>query len=458
MRDSRLQPEHLARSILKVSDSPFFGGGDFLRTMLGDLVRMMPTGPGLQWQLAYQIAAQIASGQGADANPDPIERIRFEELSAIAELHVAEVTGMPTSPSGGPVRLVPANRNEWARRILDTWRPVLDSLALVLGPAEPTGDAGTPGSGGDVAGAGSSGDVGGPGSTGDFGLPDPFGTDGGLGAGLGAGSDEDDDDDAMDDLLGQWATAMFPAMTAWQVGSVAGHLAERALGPYGVPLAPAPSNELLVVSANIAQVADDWSLVLDDLRLWLCAHEIAYHTVLSRPAVATRIADLVIDHAQRVRPDAATMGQLLQGADPTDMASFAQIFGDPSALLPGSTSAELERVRAELDAITAAVAGYAEHVTTVIAGRLIGNTTPIGEAMRRRRVSRGDGETVAESFFGLRLDQAQIDRGAHFVEGVLERSGELQLAKMWTDTVSLPTPAEVDAPGLWLARLDLPSD
>jgi putative hydrolase len=421
-----------------VSDTPFFGGGDFLRTMLGDLVRMMPTSPGLQWQLAYQLASQIASGQGVDANPDPIERIRFQELSAIAELHVAEVTGMPVSPSGGSVRLVPASRTEWAHRILDTWRPVLDRLALALGPTDQT----------EVATTGPDGDV-----KGDAGATDPFSDSGGL-----VGNSDIEDDTAMDELLGQWATAMFPAMTAWQVGSVAGHLAERALGPYGVPLAPAPGNELLVVSANIASVADDWSLVLDDLRLWLCAHEIAFHTVLSRPAVSARIADLVIDHAERVRPDADTIGQLLQGADPTDMASFAQLLGDPTALLPGTANAELDRVRAELDAITAAVAGYAEHVTAVIAGRLIGNTTPIGEAMRRRRVSRGDGETAAASLFGLSLDQAQIDRGARFVAGVLERSGELQLAKMWTDAASLPTPAEVDAPGLWLARLDLPSD
>ena len=96
------------RSISEVSDTPFFGGGDFLRSMLGDLVRMMPTGTGLQWQLAYQLAAQIASGGAPDANPDPIERIRFEELCAIAELHVAEVTGMPISPSGGSVRSSPS--------------------------------------------------------------------------------------------------------------------------------------------------------------------------------------------------------------------------------------------------------------------------------------------------------------------------------------------------------------
>jgi putative hydrolase len=426
-----------------VSDSPFFGGGDFLRSMLGDLVRMMPTGPGLQWQLAYQLASQIASGGEPDANPDPIERIRFEELSTIAELHVAEVTGMPISLGTGSVRLVPASRVDWARRILEIWHPVLDQLVAVLAPSDlASSDVGGEGTGAD-------GIAGHPGPDAPL---DPLER---LPADFGEGVD---DGDEMGALLGQWAAAMFPAMTAWQVGSVAGHLAERALGQYDVPLAPAPGNELLVVSANLAAVAADWSLPIDDLRLWLCVHELAYHAILSRPAVSDRIASLVIEHAERVRPDADALTQLLQQADPTDMASFAEILGDPSALQPAPANAALERVRAQLDAVTASVSGYAEYVTGIIANRLIGNTTPIGEAMRRRRVSRGDGEKVAETLFGLRLDQTQIDRGARFVTGVLERSGELQLAKMWTDAVNLPTPAEVDAPGLWLARLDLPTD
>jgi putative hydrolase len=436
-----------------VSDSPFFGGPDFLRGMLGDLVRMMPSGPGLQWQLAYQLAHQIAAADGGDVNPDPIERIRFEELSAIAELHVTEVTGMPVAPSGGAVRLLPVSRADWAHRILDTWKGVLDRLATVLAPP------GAP-AGGDHTGETTSGDGStGAGAAGGLAAPDSgFGELADLLSRGASGGDDFDEPDEMATLLGQWATAMFPAMTAWQIGSVAGHLAERAIGQYDVPLAPAPDNELFVVSANIAAVAEDWSLALDDLRLWLCAHEIAYHAVLSRPAVAQRIADLVVDHAERVRPDTATLGRLLQEADPTDMSSFAQLLGDPSALVPDTANEPLERVRAELDAVTAAVSGYAEHVTGIIASRLIGNTTPIGEAMRRRRVSRGDGETVAESLFGLRLDQAQMDRGEHFVAGVLERSGEQQLATMWNDSARLPTPAEVDAPGLWLARLDLPAD
>lgn len=440
-----------------MSDTPFFGGGDFLRNLLGDLVRMMPSGPGMQWQLAYQLAGQIASGGKPDANPDPIERIRFEELSAIAELHVAELTGMAVSPAGGNVRLVPASRLEWARRILEIWHPVLDRLVAVLGPdADESGERRGEGAGGQGRqGMSSPGDSG----------PEDLGSLAGLGLedldpeGLGSDDLEPEDGEAeMEALFEQWASAMFPAMTAWQVGSVAGHLSETALGPYEVPLAPAGGNELLVVSGNLAKVAADWSLPIDDVRLWLCVHEMAYHAVLSRAAVAERIAGLVVEHAQRVRPDADSIGKLLQQADPTDMSSFARALGDPSALLQGESSGVLLQVRAELDAVTAAVAGYAEHVTNTIAKRLVGNTTPIGEAMRRRRVSRGDGERAAEMLFGLRLDQAQVDRGDRFVAGVIERSGERQLATMWTAAERLPTPAEVDAPGLWLARLDLPDD
>jgi uncharacterized protein (DUF2342 family) len=118
-------------------------------------------------------------------------------------------------------------------------------------------------------------------------------------------------------------------------------------------------------------------------------------------------------------------------------------------------SPELEKVRAQLAALTAAIAAYAEYVTSVVASRLIGGHAPIGEAMRRRRGGRGEGERVAESLFGLHLDQEDIDRGEAFVKGVLERSGEAGLARLWAGAANLPTPAEIEAPGLWLARIDL---
>jgi uncharacterized protein (DUF2342 family) len=58
----------------------------------------------------------------------------------------------------------------------------------------------------------------------------------------------------------------------------------------------------------------------------------------------------------------------------------------------------------------------------------------------------------------VELGQAQYDRGTAFVRGVLERAGEDGLVRLWRSERELPTPAEIDAPGLWLARIELPAD
>jgi len=39
---------------------------------------------------------------------------------------------------------------------------------------------------------------------------------------------------------------------------------------------------------------------------------------------------------------------------------------------------------------------------------------------------------------------------------VVERAGTDGLRRLFTHPDNLPTPAEVDAAGLWLARIDLP--
>ena len=468
---------------MHVSDPLAPGGGDFLRNMLGDLLRLIRTEGPLQWELAFQLATSVAAGDEPDPNPDPIARIRLEELSAIAEMHVADVTGMVLASGGSGLRLVPTTRVEWARRSLEAWRPLLDRLAAALtstheapGPSRPGGPG--PLGFGQTAGPGGIGpgtaSTSSPGTastsspeTGDLlgdeeAMPvDPFLGDAdplraGPARGVEGGGDEDEDVD-LAEMIGRWTSAMAPAMAAMQVGSVVGHLARRSLGQYDLPLPRIASKEILVAICNLDRFAEEWSLPIDDLRLWLCAHEMAYHAVLSRPHVAKRLEELVVAHVRLVRPDPRDLEGLLQGIDPGTIPGLSQLIGDPSLLgdAESSPSPELERVRAQLATLTAAIAGYAEYVTSIVASRLIGGHAPIGEAMRRRRVGRGEAERVAESLFGLHLDQEDVDRGAAFVQGVLDRSGELDLARLWIDEEHLPTPAEIDAPGLWLARIDL---
>jgi uncharacterized protein (DUF2342 family) len=63
-------------------------------------------------------------------------------------------------------------------------------------------------------------------------------------------------------------------------------------------------------------------------------------------------------------------------------------------------------------------------------------------------------DRLVEQLLGLELGAATFERGEAFVQGVVERGGPAALAPLWRDERCLPTPAEVDAPGLWLARLE----
>jgi uncharacterized protein (DUF2342 family) len=139
-----------------------------------------------------------------------------------------------------------------------------------------------------------------------------------------------------------------------------------------------------------------------------------------------------------------------------DLSDLTRLLGDPTALGQALDTPETRRVRAALSAVEAAIAGYVEWATEVVAARAIGARMPVSEAMRRRRVERGGEERSAEALFGLRLDQEQVDRGLGFVRGVVERAGASELDKLWLVEGGLPTPAEIDAPGLWIERVNLP--
>ncbi len=400
------------------------GMGGFFQGMIGDLLRMLKTDSPLQWDLALQLAQTVAAEGQAEGNVDPSERICLEGLIGVAELHVADVTGMTTSPGGRPLSIVTTGRAEWARRSLEGWRPVIEQIAAALVPRD--------------AGAAANG----PGATEDL-----------L-------ASEESGDEALAAFLGRWTSAVAPAMIAMQVGSVVGHLAQRALGQYDLPLPRRDDGEILVVPSNATQFAEDWSLPPADVALWLCVRDVAVHAVLTRPHVRSRLESLLRRQATGFRPDPTALeerlGQAAAGGMP-DLGDLTRLLGDPGTFGELDDSPELRQVRAELSALSSAVEGYAEWVTDTVAARSIGARSAIREALRRRRVERGDEERVAESLFGLHLDQDAVDRGESFVRGILERGGEAELMKLWRDERNLPTPAELDAPGLWIERVNLPA-
>jgi putative hydrolase len=374
-----------------------------------DLAKMFTGSGPVNWEIARQVAMWVATDGATESNVEPVRRIRIEELARVADLHVAQATGLSTSATGRVLTAVPVGRGQWAMATLDAYRPLLERLATALS------------------------------------------------AGVDASPEVDDPADATMALLGNLGQMMGPVMLGMQSGFTVGHLARGAFGQYGLPIPRPPSDDLLVVPAAIDAFASDWSLPNDDVALWVELSEIAHHAVLARPHVRERIESLLNAYVAAFRPDPTALEGKLDDLDLANPAALQDVLSDPEVLLGAMQTPEQHEMHARLEAIVAAVEGYVDHVVDTVGRTLIGSFGPLTEALRRQRVERGDGDKFVERLFGLELGQAQFERGDAFIAGVLERAGEEGLARLWHSEHELPTPAEIDAPGLWLARIDIPT-
>jgi putative hydrolase len=379
--------------------------------LFGDLARMLRQQGPVAWDTARAIAVSAAAGGSAEANVDPFDRMAFEQLVRVADLRVADVTGLPTSVTGRGVTAVTVTRAGWAARTLEAWRPLFERLA---GAQAATG--------GQVPGA-------------------------------------DDDDDPTARFLGGILQFVAPMMLGVTAGSMVGHLATRAFGQYDLPLPRPPSDELLLVPANVDAFAEEWSLPRDDARLWVCLSEVCHHAVLGVPHVRRRLEDLVGRYVAAFRADPGAFEASIDRLDPNDpqsVVSIQKLLGDPDFLLGATASPDQEALRPQLEAIVAVVEGVVDHVMDTAGAALMSSYGMLTEAARRRRVEAAPADRFTSRLFGMDLPQSTFDRGAAFVDGVVERAGREALERLWRSERELPTPAEVDAPGLWLARIDLP--
>jgi putative hydrolase len=384
--------------------------------LLGDLLKVIGSAPGggdTWFDAARTLAHGVATDGGVDDNADPLVRIAFEELARVAELHVADATGISLTSGGSSISFDAVGPGQWSFRALEAYRPTLQLMV----EAQQQGAAAVP----------PSLDV------------DSFGDDpsGGLGG-----------------LLGQFAVTLGPVLLGMQFGSAAGHLARRAFGQYALPLPWPESNTLLLVPANVARFAEDWSLPLQEVQLWVCLRELAMHAVVTRPAVRASLTTLLGDASAHAAAAQKSIVERL-GEGLGDSASIEDALNDPEALLADLISPEQRNISNALTALTTAIGAYVDHVTAGIAATLTSSPAALREAWYRYRVEEGKGEQAFAGLFGINVGQAEVDRGANFIDGVVERAGEDALTRLWSNEIDTPTPAEVDAPGLWLARIGL---
>lgn len=385
------------------AQEPMFPFGNI--PFLNDMMKAMASQGPLNWELAAQAAAAAARGDTPDTDTDPATRIAYNRLADIADMHVRQITGLPTGPNDTHTEILTTTRALWAHRTLTDLRPLFTDLAAALTRPQ-QGDQGDP----------------------------------------------------MSAMIAQMSAFLFPTLMGITVGSMIGSLAQRAFGQYDLPLARPHTSEILVVAASVESFASDWSIPPDDLRMWVLTHELTSHAVLATPAVTDGLMESVKRHVGSFRPDPAAFMSAMGDIDPSDPAALETLqrtLGDPMTIVGAMRSPEQEALAPFLDARVAAVTGYVAHVVDAVGSRILGNASPIAEAVRRRRLDGRTDADLAEKLLGVSLPRALQRRGAEFVSGVIERAGEDPLRGMLSSAERLPTPNELDAPGLWLARLGI---
>ncbi len=371
--------------------------------LFGDLAKALAGQGPLNWDAARQFAVMGATGGTPEANVSPEQRFAYEDLARIARMHVADVIGL--SHELGGVRAV--TRSQWATETLEAYRHLFTEMATSLGRT----------------------------------------------------ADTEDEDVAVDPMMSMMAglsRMMAPAMLGMSIGSMVGRLSTRAFGSHDLPIPRQPSTVTLV-PANIEAFAAEWEIPLDEMRLWVLAHEIAGFTLFEAAHLRDALADLVRQHAGGFRPDASSVTDKLtmlddDAADP--IAALQQALSDPELLLGAVISPEQRELRPRLDALVAVVVGYTDWVVDAVAVRLVGGSAlRIAEAVRRQRIETSDNDAFVEQLLGIRIGEAQVARGKAFVQGVVDRAGDDGLLPLLERPDAIPTPNEVDAPGLWLARI-----
>jgi putative hydrolase len=379
--------------------------------MFGDMMKMFNTQGPIQWDTARQIALVTATDGQTEPNVDPLVRIEYANLARIAGMHVHQITGLGDITTASSVEPVMVTPGAWAQRTLDDYRPLFTQLATALSshqndPTDSSSDS------------------------------DPFAT---MFAGI---------------------TNMIAPMTmGMTVGSMVGHLAKKSLGQYDLPLPRPIKNEIAIVPTTVDTFAAEWDLPLEDVRMWTLIRELVVHQLYSITHIRDAVTDMVQSFIAGFRPDPSAITDKLSNLDSTDpnelMGSLQKILGDPELMLGAVRSEEQNRLQPQLDALLGLIIGWSDHMTDAVGSRVLGNPSRIAEAARRRRIESGDETVFVEKLLGLHINRQQVERGRNFVQGVIERMGEGGLAPLYISAANLPTLSELDAPGLWLARLEI---
>ncbi|KJF16006.1 MULTISPECIES: zinc-dependent metalloprotease [Acidithrix] len=388
-----------------MTNNPF--GNNPFETVLKDLMKVIGGQNNLASTVAGQFAISLSSQDGGDANIDPVQRIRAESIFEIAKRELASNSLISDIAFTNDVSVVCVSRLEYVQQVLVSYQQLISQ-------AEELSKTSTPAS---------------------------F------------------EDESMQEIeipglpFGQMATLMGPMMTGVNVGSMLGHLSQEILASYEVTW-PIDGNQIFILTQNLDTFVSDWNLKIDEATMWTSLNQIAMGAIMKQPAIKEKLYAINQAHTGASMKLLETMSKQIGEMDLSDPSSIEALASNPAAIMNIELSQEQERLIRQSRSVIAVVVGLADYVASNAARHLLGTFDSLAEATRRKRIDRPQGVDLFEKIFGIGADAGTYELGHKFIFGVLERNGEEALARIVNDSIAFPTANEVEAPGLWLARLE----
>jgi putative hydrolase len=371
--------------------------------LLRELQRVLLAGTGpINWELARQVGIASASWGGVDPAPGEDDRRGFEEAVRMAELAVADLTGLPSPPE--ITRITVVRRAGWVDA---------ESRAL-QGLFEPAAER--------------------------------------LGRALGQMRGEEAEAPEGAQMMQALVDRMGPLLMGAQLGVVLGALGQRVFGRYDLPLPRAGEGAVAFVVPNIDAFEREWSLPVDEFRARVALHETAHVFQLSRGWVRDHVVGLLREVAEGMEFDLAGLEERLAGLDLSDPQRLTEALGSQDLFGPQS---EEQRMRLRrVQSFLAATEGHADRVVETLGRRILSSSYErIDEALRRRDEGGREEDRAVQQLLGLEGEEEASRLGRAFADRVAELTDDRTLARMWEGPDALPSWPELEEPRLWLARM-----
>ena len=378
-----------------------------------------------RWKAIADMSLTLTKDQGEEPAVDDQMHSRLAELTRIAELNVSSVLGLDVSS----IKITPVKREDYVKDTVEAYRPYFEVLEAFTSE--------------------------------------------------GMQFEISSDMVNLEEMLNDANTGIGPLLTTFIIAMSMGNLTLEAMSSYEL-IVPRTTNskEIMLVVKNIESFMKEWSLDEDTFWLWMCLSQLSIYSVISISHIQNEMISLVKEFARSFESSTGESlrrlgdgledleGEVLEsmevGEDGRPDMSFLEgklmnlVSNEPEILLGAQISEVQESISEQLSSLVAVVRGLSQFVLDSAVKKVFGSNPElrsIKEAIYRKQATPTQAVNMVSRLLGIDMSVELRDLGIDFVSAISEN--EEAIAKLLESVEYLPTPTELGAPTLWLARVGL---